>query len=153
MCASVCGGGFYSPQEPLSGVLYDRTGSRACTMHIPRPSSPLGHVFEHPPRCDQWPRAHTTCTFLNQLFELEAMVRASAHSGAGWLSFGGKMIFGGRIMLCFFLKKTGFGNGAALETYVFESLPDILQTVLISGPPPFPNPFNRRFYGTPLGHS
>ena len=81
------------------------------------------------------------------------MVPASAHSGAGWLSFGGKMIFGGRIMLCFFLKKTGFGNGAALETYVFESLRDMLQTVLISSADPFPNPFNRRFYGTPLGHS
>ena len=53
----------------------------------------------------------------------------------------------------FFFKKTGFGNGSALETYVFESLRDMLQTVLISSADPFPNPFNRRFYGTPLGHS
>ena len=32
----------------------------------------------------------------------------------------------------FFLKKTGFGNGSALETYVFESLRDMLQRVALS---------------------
>jgi hypothetical protein len=61
------------------------------------------------------------------------------------------MIFGGRIMLCFFFKK-GFVNALSLETYVFESLREMLQAVLISSDKPLTNPFNRRLYGTPLWH-